>query len=454
MPDLTCAIYPPGAARPVKSLHGCRFDYATLRNMTTLSSAPAGIEQPSGRQSPFRPELERRPPVILLGGGIIAVSVARCLGIAGVPVWALGDARADVVDHSRHCSSFVDLGSGEGVQERWLEWLCGSGLGEVVVFPCCDDGLELVSNHRATLVEHRCLPIEANDEVMLAMLDKLKTYALAEAADIPVPRHFALESVDELDARLAESEVEFPCALKPLHSHLFARLYGRDKKVFVARDRAELIDACRQVAAHRLSMMVTEIIPGPEEEGYWSLHTYLDESGNPLATLTKRKLRQYPVGFGMGTYHKTQWNEEVASVGLRFCRGVGIRGMATPEFKRDARDGRLKLIECNHRFTMSNELVRRSGINFPLLSYNRALGLPVAQDTGYREGLYLWSPGQDMRAALEARRRGETTLRAWAKSLLHRQHLTLLDFNDPAPFLAKAGGRLLRRRRHRPRHGA
>jgi predicted ATP-grasp superfamily ATP-dependent carboligase len=409
--------------------------------MSTLRAKDGVLTEPRHLHSSSRPEAKRSVPLILLGGGIIAVSVARSVGSSQTPVWALGDTGSDVVNHSRFCSSFVDLGGGEGVQERWLEWLCNRPLGEAVVFPCCDDGLELVSNHRATLMEHGCLPIEANDEVVLAMLDKLKTYELAKLADVEVPRHFSLESIDQLDGALARSGVEFPCALKPLDSHLFARKYGTEMKVFVARDRDELIQTCTDVAAQRLRMMVTEIIPGPED-AYWSIHAYLDENGDPLAGLTKRKLRQYPVGFGMGTYHVTEWNEEVANIGLQFCRGVGIRGMANPEFKRDARDGKLKLIECNHRFTMSNELNRRVGVNFPQLAYDRVLGLPVTPYGGYRQGVHLWFPGQDTKAFLEGRRRGEMTLRGWVASLLHRQYLTLLDFKDPGPFIAKLRRRL------------
>lgn len=397
-------------------------------------------EQSQAPRSPGRPG-SRSVPAVVLGGGIIAVSVARSLGAAGVPVWALGDGGTDTVQSSRFCSGFVDLGSGDGVQERWLDWLCNRPIGEAVVLPCCDDALELIGRHRTTLVEHACLPIEANDDVVLAMLDKLTTYELATAADIDVPRHFALESIDQLDSALTDTGVEFPCALKPLHSHLFARRYGADKKVFVAHNRDELVEACSLIASQSLEMMVTEIIPGPED-AFCSLHTYLDENGEPLAQLTKRKLRQYPVGFGMGTYHVTDWNEEVARVGLQFCRGVGIVGMATPEFKRDSRDGRLKLIECNHRFTMSNELARRVGVNMALLAYDRLTGVPIEEPAGYAHGVHLWSPGQDTSAFLEARRLGRMTLREWLGSLLHRQHLALFDRNDTGPFFARLRRRL------------
>jgi hypothetical protein len=98
------------------------------------------------------------------------------------------------------------------------------------------------------------------------------------------------------------------------------------------------------------------------EPGHHSLHTYLDEDGEPVAQLTKRKLRQNTVEFAMGTYHVTDSNEEVAAVGLQLCTGVGIRGVANPEFTRDARDGRVKLIERNRRLCrrLRRSLVRRS----------------------------------------------------------------------------------------------
>jgi D-aspartate ligase len=395
------------------------------------------------------PNASERPlPAVLLGGGIVAVSVARCLGMHGVRVWALGDARTDLVCHSRYCTAFVDLGSGDGVQDRWLEWLRSGELGEAVVLPCSDDALELVARERATLQQLGYRPIESNDEVILAMLDKLETYALARAAGVDVPRHFALDGVERLDTMLDEAGVGFPCALKPLHSHLFARHYGSNRKVIVAQDRAQLAEACSELAARNLSMMVTEIVPGPED-AYHSMHGYLDEHGELIAGLTKRKLRQNPVGFGIGCYHVTGWNEEVAEVALRFCRGAGILGMANPEFKRDERDGRLKLIECNHRFTMSNELNRHAGVNLPLVAYDRLVGVPVHGRGGFREGLHMWSPVEDAQAFLEARRRGQMTTRSWLASLRHRQVLSLYDRNDPGPGLESIRRRLRRKRRGR-----
>ena len=68
------------------------------------------------------PHAGSNPPAVLLGGSANAVSVARSLWAAGVPVVALGHADSPV-RHSRACDAFVDLGRDDGVQQRWLRWL-------------------------------------------------------------------------------------------------------------------------------------------------------------------------------------------------------------------------------------------------------------------------------------------------------------------------------------------
>jgi D-aspartate ligase len=338
------------------------------------------------------------------------------------------------------------------VQERWLEWLrhAEPELRGAVVLPCSDDGLELVCRHRDELVMRGYRPIEARDDVALAMLDKLETYALAMRAGIEVPRHFGLSDRGELDARLEESQMAFPCAVKPLHSHLF-RLRFPGLKLLIAQDRAGLDKALERTDAHGIEVMVTEIIPGAED-AYEAFHGYFDELGEPLVWLTKRKLRQYPVGFGLGTLHVTERNEEALEAGLRFCLGVGIRGLGNPEFKRDARDGRLKLIECNHRFSLVNELLRRAGVNTPLLAYRRLTGGAPRSAPSFRSGVRLWYPTNDLRALREAVAEEQTTPLRAVRSLLHPMHLATFDVRDPDPMLGSLGPlRHLRRRAARRR---
>ena len=369
--------------------------------------------------------------MVLLGGGPIAPPVARSLEAAGVDVHALGTA-SDPVRHSRSCREFVHLGAGDGVQERWLEWLTARAGSGAVVLPCNDDALELLARHRERLVALDYLPAHANDDVVLTLLDKHETYERARAAGVPTPRTLLLRPTDDVGE--ATAEIPFPLALKPRHSHLFARRFGIGQKVFVARDEVELTAHAARMHRLGLEMLVTEVVPGPDD-AYHSYYTYVDESGVPLFDLTKHKLRQYPVGFGLATYHVIDRNDEAIDLGLRFVRGVGVRGLACVEFKRDARDGRLKLIECNHRVTAAYELVRHAGIDVALLAYNRAAGRPDPPLASYRTGVSMWHPVEDARAFASYRRRGELTLRDWLRSLARRQRFPLFSWRDPKPSL-------------------
>ena len=93
----------------------------------------------------------------------------------------------------------------------------------------------------------------------------------------------------------------------------------------------------------------------------------------------------------------------MAELGLRFLRAARVRGIGNIEFKRDRSDGKLKLIECNLRFTMANELLRLAGIDLALFAYNRLLGRPTPPVDSYREDMRMClvnKPGADVRSVL------------------------------------------------------
>jgi D-aspartate ligase len=370
-------------------------------------------------------------PAIILGGGPIAVPVARSLNRTGVPVIALG-VPDDPVRASRHCTLFRDLGAYEGVQERWLEWLTDAQSPRGVLLPCNDDALELVARHRAVLERSGHRPMEAVDDVVLALLDKQRTYELARELGIPAPRTVTPGADFDLDEVIGD--LTFPLALKPRQSHLFARHFGGARKLMVVHNRRELIERYAELRSLQLEILITELIPGPDH-AHHSFYSFIDGQGEPLVKFTKHKLRQFPPSFGLTTYHEVDRDHEVMALGLRFFRGIGLRGPACVEFKKDSRDGRLVLIECNPRFTSGHELVRHSGIDLALLAYNHVTGRGAQPLDDYRVGGRMWHPVEDTRTFLELRRRGEITSRRWLRSVMHRQHFPIFSWKDPGPSL-------------------
>ena len=385
--------------------------------------------------------MPERPPAVLLGGETIAVSAARSLAPTGVEVWALGDA-TDPVQRSRHCHRFVEVGSKQGVQARYMDWLEREGPRGAVIIPCDDDSVELMARGRAHLVELGYRPIEANDEALLAMLDKERTYALCAEIGVPCPRTTTVSTREEAEA--AAARFDYPCALKPRESHVFAAHFGILAKAVRVHSPEELVTEFERTAELGVSMLVTEIVPGGDDQ-LCSYYSYLDENGEPLYHFTKKKVRQYPPEFGLGCYQMTTWDPEVAELGLRFFQGAGMRGIANVEFKRDSRDGVLKLIESNVRLTAANEQVRLAGLDIPLLAYSRVAGGPGPELRSYKVGVPLWHPIEDVRSLLMYRARGEWSLRSWLRSLRRRQRFAMWRLDDPGPTIHSFSVKLRRR---------
>src|SRR5205085_2376858 len=92
------------------------------------------------------------PPVIILGGEANAVSIARCLGRRGVPVYAVNE-HAAPVRHSRYCRWLPVpwLGSNEA---SWTAYLLGpeaEPFRGAVLLAASDDALEILTEYREPL---------------------------------------------------------------------------------------------------------------------------------------------------------------------------------------------------------------------------------------------------------------------------------------------------------------
>ena len=386
------------------------------------------------------------PPAVMVGGGPTALPVAQSLGRMGIHIHAVGGAE-DPVRDSRYCRSYVEVGEGVGFQEAALESLM-AGHGGGVIMPASDDGVELAARHRGRLEDAGYTVYRAADAVTLAMLDKEQTYALAASIGVPAPRYLRLESA--ADAEAAMQLFSFPCCLKPLRSHEFKRRLGVTGKVLLAHDRDELRRLIDATVARGVEMIAIEVIPGGDDQIY-GYSTYIDEDGNPSFHFVERKLRQEPIQFGNGSYRLAEWNGEAAELGLRFCQESGLRGVAHVEFRKDARDGRLKLMECNNRFDLCTQLICSAGIELPLLVYNEAVGRPAPRMRPPKYGIRVWHPRPDFTALRAYRAEGLLTTRSWVRSLLHRQRFTVFSWRDPMPSIKEHRRWLVRLARRRLR---
>ena len=365
------------------------------------------------------------PPAILLGGRGTALVVARSLAAAGVEVHAVGGER-DPVRYSRSCTRYTSLPEGRDTQAAWIDWLRRDAPRGALLIACADEGVELVSREREELTGLGFRMTEGNPATALAMLDKHATYLLGQQAGVRVPKVVPLTSMGDVET--AASVVGFPCAVKPTLAHVYAR--ERSGKFLHAASEPELRAVAKELLSTNLSMMISELIPGPDD-AFVSYIGYYGAGGREIAGFANQKLRQYPVGGGLDTYTVNGVDDEAQRVAAIFAQGIGLEGMAEIELKRDSRTGELVLIECNNRFTVH---VRAVEFDFPLYAYCRAVA-PSGSWTRRRRRPrpYLWDPIADYRAFLTYRRRQTLSLPGWLWSLRRRKECHVFRWDDPLP---------------------
>ncbi|HVA48021.1 MAG TPA: ATP-grasp domain-containing protein [Pirellulales bacterium] len=378
-----------------------------------------------------------RPPVIVVGGGANALSIARSLGRRGIPVCAVNEPGAPVC-RSRYARWLAEAGASPQSWEQWLTGPESDAWRGSVLLAASDAAIKLILDHRPLLAEKFLLDI-SNPQAQAAMLNKLGTYQAAVAAGVPTPRFWTAQTLAELEN--IRHELVFPLIVKPQLSHVFEERFGR--KFLVAENHDELAQAFRTVCDAQIEMLLVERIGGPDSR-LCSYYTYLDETGGPLFDFTKRIIRRWPAGMGAACYHITDHVPEIRELALRLFRHVGLQGLANVEFKLDDRDGRLKLIECNARFTAANGLLADCGFDLAWFVYERVLGRRPPRLANFRSGVRLWYPLEDFKAFRELHRNGELTLLAWLRSLGHRQTLPFFRWSDPGPSLIAESRRIRR----------
>ena len=241
-----------------------------------------------------------------------------------------------------------------------------------------------------------------------------------------------------------QASLPTPCVIKPAYSDLWFRHRestgaGGWGKLALAKSRSELVAAYDEMARSGVELIVQEVVEGGDDQLY-AVWAYLDERSEPLALFARRKLRQWPLGYGVGCLSVSVRQPEVVEYGLKLLKSVGFRGLANIEFKMDAKDGELKLIEVNVRGGSQMALPVDAGVDFPYIVYQDGLGEPVEPASAYSEGVKWIDFGMDVMAALEHRRQGRLSIWSWLQSIWDCRSYAYFAWDDPVPFLRHAAG--------------
>ncbi|MBS1814203.1 MAG: hypothetical protein JSS87_04945 [Acidobacteria bacterium] len=246
--------------------------------------------------------------------------------------------------------------------------------GKPVLMPAADIFVSAMGRHASVLAEFFTFSMESI-AVQAILASKERQYALAEANGLPIPNTAYVQSAEEMQ-QFAET-ARFPCLVKPRHQREWDALPEsnplRGLKVFTAQTAEELLRKYAYAEPMRPEAVVQEIIAGGDDVKFCYLSVY-GKGSRRLGYCVVRELRAQPIQFGSGSISEPVIDEEIAALCDRFLHGVNYVGICEIEVKRDARDGVVRLIEANPRFSVTADAAIYAGVEIGWLNYLDLIG--------------------------------------------------------------------------------
>jgi len=248
------------------------------------------------------------------------------------------------------------------------------------------------------------------------------------------------------DIKHIANNIKYPCILKPEY-RTKAFTSTAKAKAFYADTPEELLDQYRTFCHVAPEVVVQEFIPGTDSDLYFCFQ-YYDVRGNLAASISGRKIRQWPSLCGSTASCEVVENPEIEELAARFFSKIGYKGPGSMEFKRDPRDGQYILIEPTvGRVDWNNGFSEGNGIPIPVLVYNDLVGYPPPAYRRKRipRRWIRWSA--DSEAAAYYRRHGKLGFLEWLWTCRPPVTWAMWAWDDPMPTLLSYKNRILRKMR-------
>jgi predicted ATP-grasp superfamily ATP-dependent carboligase len=272
-----------------------------------------------------------------------------------------------------------------------------------------------------------CLaPLPALDILM----DKARFGETLARLELPHPLTRPVAKATDLDS--VPDEVLEHSFLKPTDSQTFFARYR--VKAFPLSGRAEAVHQLNTCVADGFGLVLQEYVPGPPTHHYF-VDGFVDRGGTNRALFVRQRLRMFPLDFGNSTLMVSVPRADVGDAPdtlARLFEDIHYRGIFSAEFKRDAKDGRFKLLEINARPWWYVEFAARCGVRVCEMAVRDALGEPIETVDRYVVGRRCAYPYYDLAAVRAERAAGRLSLlngiRSWIGAVQ-----PVFRWSDPMP---------------------
>ncbi len=321
------------------------------------------------------------PPVIVAGAYITGIVLMRALHRRGVRTFCV-DCHANRPGfHTVYGKGYLCPNPDEKPHE-WVRFMIGlvKEIGvQPVIIPSSDQFVTAIADHAEELGNYF---IFCRSSVALQGLlaTKKRQYDVAGTHGLPVPRTQFVSSLEEVREFGASNRP--PYILKPLHFRewkVLERTHPLFEKKLVVADSRQILEESYQLASRiNPEMVVQEMIMGPDTAKLVYLSCY-DQKGKRIASCMVRQVRTDPIYFGSASVVEPVSDPEADRLCDEFLRNIGYAGLCEIELKRDSRDGQVKMIEANPRYSVTADAAPYAGVDLGWVHYLDLIGQPVEE---------------------------------------------------------------------------
>lgn len=330
----------------------------------------------------------------------VALTIARGLGHAGVPVCGVGWDNGGVGLHSRYFTSRTRINDYMSLTEDTLKRIV-SDTGARHIMGMDEEVLLHLNNFREEL-ESSAKFLFPENSVLIRAFDKAITLQYAEKLGIDCPKTTQIKWAEDVEEIIGG--VRFPVVLKyPTSNRANLPPHLRFAYRIIA-GHPELKDVLEGCIHHGVFPLVQEYIRGNGIGVELCLY-----NGEVVAAFQHERIHELPLSGGASVYRKSvPLSNNLLRQSVALLRMMDWDGVAMVEYRKDPETGRIVLMEVNGRFWGSLPLAVKAGVNFPFVLYQTlGQGLNV-RPISYRENVKVKQSGGHIRwlwQALIVRRR-------------------------------------------------
>jgi predicted ATP-grasp superfamily ATP-dependent carboligase len=264
---------------------------------------------------------------------------------------------------------------------EWLDFMTALSRRMVrkpVLISSSDQYVTAIAEHAAALEPYFTF-CQSSAAAQGLLATKKRQYSLADEMGLPVPRTRFVECPEDVLA--FSCTATFPVILKPLHFREWKQIPSNhllfEKKLIVVANAKELEAQYTMAAKINPQMVVQEMIEGPDTAKLVYLSCY-DRNSRRIASCMMRQIRTEPIHFGSAGVVEPADEPDADRLCDEFLRKLRYFGLCEIELKRDTRDGCVKMIEANPRFSVTADAAAYAGVDLGWIHYLDLIGEPVA----------------------------------------------------------------------------